>query len=234
MITSIGKITIAQALPFISLLAGDMLTTVLTEIANIQAEALALKADLLAFEDEFTSLLSDLESLKSLATDIQRQISEGVSGLERSVRAAIENILSGAALTALQQVLLGGIAALVASAESALATTLSKAAILTNRIASIEARIASIQGRIANTIARITALLARKVQLFNLQDLMAAGGLHVFAYNGATSSFGTELQAEIGSGLSGGAAGDIAYGLVFATNVGATWTALASIFKTVP
>lgn len=91
----------------------------------------------------------------------------------------------------------------------------------------------SLDAQVAIVLALVATL---KLQLDILLDLLNAmkAGVHVYVYTGATSSFGTEMQAELSGGLPGGSGADVALALTFIATASASKLAMQAVFKTTP
>lgn len=82
----------------------------------------------------------------------------------------------------------------------------------------------------------LDALAAFQLQLqilLELQNLLLAS-VHLYKYEGPTSDFGTEMQAELSGGLPGGSGTDTAYALTFIATIGSAITAMQALFATDP
>jgi hypothetical protein len=100
---------------------------------------------------------------------------------------------------------------------------------------SIAEQLAQVAALIADLLASLSSIAAQLTIITDFQALLVNEGLHAYAFSGSVSSFGDELDAEIGAGLPGGAgASEAVDGLVLVTNVGATWSALAQIMQVSP
>lgn len=95
---------------------------------------------------------------------------------------------------------------------------------------SISAQIAAVLALIASLLATVSAVNAALGIVTSFEGLLASAGVHVFAFAGTTSTFGTALDASIAGTTLAGASSAI----VLATDVGATWTAMSQIFKVTP
>jgi hypothetical protein len=98
----------------------------------------------------------------------------------------------------------------------------------------ISAQIAAVAALIAELLAAVTSINAQLTVLTDLQSLMAAAGVHVYAFAGQVNAAGGEIATELSGGLPGGGPTDAASALLLITTTGATWTAMQSFFKTSP
>lgn len=156
-------------------------------------------------------------------------ISAGISG----VTAALDNLLAQlAALAAFvpapisfaQQLALAQ--SMVVSVNAAIAAGLP--------VPNLAAQIAIIAAQVAALTAQIAGIQANLAVMTALSSPLAAAGVHAWAYDGATNQFGSELASELSGGVPGGSGGTHANGLALVTIVGATWTAMGSVFKVTP
>lgn len=92
----------------------------------------------------------------------------------------------------------------------------------------------SIAFQIAAVAALIAELEASVSAIADFTDLLAAAGLHVYAYAGDTDQLGTEMDTELAGGVPGGGPTDAANALILITTVGATWTAMGGVFQVSP
>jgi hypothetical protein len=93
----------------------------------------------------------------------------------------------------------------------------------------------SIQVQIDAVAALLVAIRAELQLIEDLFGLLAAAGVHAWAYDGTASGFGATLSTALATGLPGGGGpAEHINALVFATSVSATWTAMGEIFRTTP
>lgn len=95
-------------------------------------------------------------------------------------------------------------------------------------------QIAVIVAKIASLTAQIAGLNANAGVITALSAPLAAAGIHAYAYDGATDQLGPELTGELAAGVPGGSGGAHANALVLVTTIGATWSAMGSVFKVSP
>ena len=86
----------------------------------------------------------------------------------------------------------------------------------------LDAQLAEVELAVSGVEASLGAAAA-------LLATLDAAGLYLFTYTGNVEDFGTEFQAEIGSGLPGGGGTGACNAVVMLTKTPATWTALASL-----
>jgi hypothetical protein len=99
----------------------------------------------------------------------------------------------------------------------------------------ISAQIAAIEALIAALLAAVSAVNAQLNVVVDFQGLLAAAGLHVYAYAGAVNAAGSEISTALATGLPAGSGGAAASsGLLLITESGATWTAMSSVFQVAP
>jgi hypothetical protein len=89
---------------------------------------------------------------------------------------------------------------------------------------SISVQIAIVADLIAALEVQLNAILA-------ITGLFASAGIYAYAYDGRVDGLGPALTSELSGGLPGGAPGDHCNALVMVTSVGATWTAMSTVFK---
>jgi len=83
--------------------------------------------------------------------------------------------------------------------------------------------------------ANLAAIAAIQAQLAALASIVAAlgtAGVFLYQYNGTADSFGTTLQAQIGTGLPGGAGTDHIDALCLIASTPAAWAAMETVMKT--
>ena len=80
----------------------------------------------------------------------------------------------------------------------------------------------------------LAALATLKIELDLLNGLKSTLGAsaHLYEYEGTVGDFGGELDAELASGLPGGTALDVAFGVVLVATAPAAISALKSLFAT--
>lgn len=77
----------------------------------------------------------------------------------------------------------------------------------------------------------VIALLKIELQIFlDLFALLANAGVHVYTYTGQVNAFGGEMSTALAGGFPGGAPTDLAGILVLGSSVGATLSAMGTIF----
>lgn len=79
-------------------------------------------------------------------------------------------------------------------------------------------------------LGTVTDLGVKLALIADFQTLLATAGVHVVAYDGAIGSLGTELQAAVAGPIPSGHANALA----LVTTSGATWSAMAQVFKVTP
>jgi hypothetical protein len=98
----------------------------------------------------------------------------------------------------------------------------------------ISAQLAAIAALVADLAAAVAGIDVQLTILSNLQTLLAAAGLHVYAFAGATNAAGGELTTALSGGVPGGAPTTAANALVLVTTVSATWAAMQGVFEVSP
>lgn len=99
----------------------------------------------------------------------------------------------------------------------------------------ISAQIAAVAAELAALQASALAVQAQLAIVVAFQGLLTSAGVHAYAYNGQAGNLGSEFSAELAGGLPGGSGPTEAINaLVLATNIGATWAAMSSVFKVSP
>jgi len=86
-----------------------------------------------------------------------------------------------------------------------------------------------------NLVVSLTETLRLQLlQIFNLLSLLAAS-VHAYAYDGTAGGFGGTVTSAFTAGLPGGL-GPTQHinALIFATNIPASWLAIAEVFRTTP
>jgi hypothetical protein len=91
----------------------------------------------------------------------------------------------------------------------------------------------SLDVQLAIVTALVLELKAKLQIILDLSNLLGAS-VHLYRYDGATGSFGTEMQTELSGGLPGGSGSDTAFALTFIATESAAIVALQSIFKISP
>jgi hypothetical protein len=232
MLTYLGGVSIARALPLLSGSLDTVKAALAQQLADLAVDALSLKGDIASLEADAAGLLSELADVQGLADGILAQLAGGPQAVLRGIEAAIKTILDGSALMALQQAILGGPAVLLASLQAALAEVTGKIAAIQGRIAGIEARITGLLARAAALAARIEALKQLLAQLAQWQALIAAAGIHMWHFAGAVGDLPGELGGQIGDGPPGGGSRtDLANAIVLLTTATNPWAALSQVFK---
>lgn len=99
----------------------------------------------------------------------------------------------------------------------------------------ISAQIAAISALIAELLATVTVINGQLDIVLTFQGLLAAAGVHVYAYSGRADQLGPELDTELAGGVPGGGGGSEACNaLALITTVGATWDAMGEVFQVTP
>lgn len=104
--------------------------------------------------------------------------------------------------------------------------------LLANMIANVEAAIAAglsppdFSAQVSAAATLSATLSANLTILAGIQSALAAGSVRLLVYSGPQDDFGSELATELGSDTTDVDA------LVLLTSVGASWTAIETIFKT--
>jgi len=99
----------------------------------------------------------------------------------------------------------------------------------------ISAQIALISALISDLLAQVVSINGQLSIITTFQGLLAAAGLHVYAYAGAVNACGGQVTTALASGLPGGGGATAACnGLLLMTEAGATWSAMSSVFKVTP
>lgn len=108
-------------------------------------------------------------------------------------------------------------------------------------IASLEAAIAlgisppAIDAQLSIVAAAVAELELSLAAVAALTLAFSATGVWAYTYSGQADNLGSDFATELASGLpGGGGASENVDAMVLITNVGATWTAIQSIFKTTP
>lgn len=98
---------------------------------------------------------------------------------------------------------------------------------------SIASQLAAIAAMIAGLQAQISGLNAQLELIADFQGLLAAAGVHAYAFTGPVGNLSGELGARVDTtpGISGGDAGNA---LVLLTTTPATWAALSQIVQVTP
>ena len=87
---------------------------------------------------------------------------------------------------------------------------------------------------IASLIANVSAVNVQLGIILEFQGLLAAAGIHSYAFAGAVNAFGGELSAALAGGVPGGTPAEASNAIVLLTTVSATWDAMAQVFKVTP
>jgi hypothetical protein len=141
------------------------------------------------------------------------------------VLAKIESLLTWTPTPISLTAQLGTLDAMITAINAQITAGLPPPTIL-GQITAIADMIASLQSTAASLEASLALITA-------FQSALAAAGVHLVAYTGPVSAFGTEVQGRLATapGLS---PADACNALAFLTTVPATWAALATILKTEP
>ena len=99
---------------------------------------------------------------------------------------------------------------------------------------SIAAQIAGIAALVAAMLAQLSGVQAQLDLVLDFQGLLAAAGIHAYAFSGTTGALGGELATELASGTPGGSPSDPANAVVLVTTSPAAWAALSQIAKVSP
>jgi hypothetical protein len=100
---------------------------------------------------------------------------------------------------------------------------------------SLSAQIAIVAGLVAALEQAVLAVHAQLDIVLDFQALLAAAGIHVYAFAGQADELGPALTGELAAGFPGGTGGNQATNaLVLATTVPATWAAMSAVFKVTP
>lgn len=91
--------------------------------------------------------------------------------------------------------------------------------------------VAALQALIDALLSTIAGITAKLDIVVDLQGLLAAAGLHAFAYAGTVGAFGGELSGALSPV---GGAGAACNALVLATTSPACWSAMGGVFKVSP
>jgi hypothetical protein len=95
---------------------------------------------------------------------------------------------------------------------------------------SIAAQIAAVLALVAELIATVAGIHTQLSVVLDFQSLLAAAGVHVFAYAGGAGGLGGELSSALATGLpGGGGAAEHVDAFVLMTSIGATADALRGI-----
>jgi len=113
-------------------------------------------------------------------------------------------------------------------------TSLSAAIALGLTPPSMAAQIAAINALIAELLANVSAVNAQLEIILAFQGLLASAGVHTYAYAGPVNAFGSEFSAELSAGVPGGSPTQASNAVVLLTTIGATWDAMAQVFKVGP
>jgi hypothetical protein len=99
---------------------------------------------------------------------------------------------------------------------------------------SIAAQIAAIAALLAALLAQLAAINVQLGIIVDFQALLGTAGIHVYAYDGVTGSFGGEFATELVGGTPGGSPSDAANALVLITTIPAAWAAMGQVFQVTP
>lgn len=92
-------------------------------------------------------------------------------------------------------------------------------------------QLALIAAQVATLTATIDGIEVNLDLLTGLQAPLATAGVHAYAFDGDTDSFGAELDGELAGGVPGGSPSDHANAVAIITTIPATWLALGEIVK---
>jgi hypothetical protein len=81
-------------------------------------------------------------------------------------------------------------------------------------------------------LALIAELNAQLAAIAGIIAALGTAGVFLYKYNGTADSFGTELQAVVGSGIPGGSPTDHIDALVLIASTPAAWAAIQTVMKT--
>lgn len=99
---------------------------------------------------------------------------------------------------------------------------------------SIALQLAAVLALVAQLLAALTGIQGQLSIVTGFQTLCAAAGIHAYAYAGTSGAMGADLTAALSMGTPGGSSSDVCNALVLVTTLGATWTAMAQVFKVTP
>lgn len=237
-ITYLGTLTLGEITPGLT----KPLRSVLTALGTLRAAVGGVKASVELQAQALGTLKASLEL--QLLAGIEAQIDanlDAAANINLAITdpsAYLTGMLAGAAaLTASLDVGLPEISAslgadLAANASIAAELTAEKAALQLLVDAAAEAKIA-LDALVGTITAAIQAALdVEATATAGLETALNSGGLYLYRYDGAVGSLGTELQAQVGAGLPGGAgAGQVVMALVIAAGSPGANAALTFAFK---
>jgi hypothetical protein len=99
---------------------------------------------------------------------------------------------------------------------------------------SIAAQIAAIAALVAAMLTQLAGVQAQLDLVLEFQGLLAAAGIHIYAFSGTSGGLGGELATELASGTPGGSPSDPANAVVLVTTSPAAWAALSQVVKVSP
>ncbi len=100
---------------------------------------------------------------------------------------------------------------------------------------SIDAQLALVLELIGQLKITIGLIRFQLSIILDLQGLLVNAGAHLWHYSGAASALGADMTATLAAGVPGGSGGAANIdALIMATELPVTWSAIASILKTVP
>lgn len=130
--------------------------------------------------------------------------------------------------------LLGNFAADIALANSIIAAINAAIAAGIGEIG-LDVQVAIVAALVLDLEAILLQINLNLTLILNFISLVAAGGVHAYAYDGQVGAFGVEVTAALSGGVPGGGGPtEHCNALVLATTIGATWTVMGQVFKVTP
>lgn len=99
---------------------------------------------------------------------------------------------------------------------------------------SIAAQIAAIAALLADLLTMLESVNVQLDIVLGFQSLLAAAGIHAYAFSGTSGALGGELATELASGTPGGSPTDPANAVALVTTSPAAWAALSQVCKVTP